>query len=81
MSKSINHIKTDITVKNRGKPQIMSEKIQFWSLDQKKLKKRGEGSKYVGEHWSCDDWIKNDKKGRWSNYVGEHQSNEDRQEW
>ena len=59
----------------------MSEKIQSWSLDQKKLKKRGERSKYVRELWPCDDWIKNDKKGRWSNYVGEHQSNEDRQEW
>ena len=43
------------TVKSRGRPQNMSEKIQFWSLDQRKLKKRGEGSKYVGEHWSCDN--------------------------
>ena len=51
------------TVKSREKPQNISEKIWLWSLD-KKIKKEGDGSKYVGEHWPCDNWIKNDKKIR-----------------
>ena len=49
MSENINHIKTNITVKSRERPQNMSEKIQLLRVD-KKIKKEGEGSKYVGEH-------------------------------
>ena len=48
MSENINHIKTNITVKSRERPQNMSEKIQLLRVD-KKIKKEGEGSKYVGE--------------------------------
>ena len=65
-------------VKSKRRPQHMSEKIQFWTPD-KKNKKEGGGSKYVGEHWPCDNSIKNDKKeGRWSNYVRDHQPHQDR---
>ena len=42
----------------------MSEKIQSWSLDQKKLKKRGERSNYVGENLILKSRPKKERGGK-----------------
>ena len=82
MSGSVNPIKKENNEKSKVRPQNMSEKIELWPPHKKIKKKKGEGSKYVGEDWPCDYdyWIKNDKKERRrSNYVGERRPPQNRQ--